>query len=445
MKRKRRKVADGYKIGAQHGYAAGYDVGFNKGYDDARHDGDSHSQTFTGTSIIIPTFNKLSFLKECIESIVSHTGIPYEIVVVDSGSTDGTAEYVASLKGAVQVYRSEMNLGFAGAVNQGLALAKGETILILNNDVVVTERWLDQLLACLNSDHTIGIVGPVTNYISGDQCIETSYDNMAQMHKFARQYNQSNRDVWQETIRITGFCMLMRRELFDRMGYFDEGFEIGNCEDDDYNVRVRLLGLKLVIARDTFIHHYGSASIKELNSQFAPIYEKNQMYYGEKWGAIEAVVERAKQSIGSHANVRSSTFYPTHVFVRDASHQLYWIEHGERFAVHAGEHIAAVTLSHRDLAPLPMIGQLTDDEALARWGQLCQNQSLGQWRDGVVMRIDGLLYQFNGQAIRWIVTDYVYRVWFATHPAPFDHVVGTEQFEQGLPIIAPIVMKATNI
>lgn len=451
--RKTRKVANGYKLGLRHGYDSGYDAGFNKGFDEARHRPDEsspdESSPFTGTSIIIPTYNKLSYLKECIESIVAHTGTPYEIVIVDSGSTDGTAQYVATLTGAVQVWQSESNLGFAGAVNQGLALARGETILILNNDVVVTERWLDQMLTCLHSDETYGIVGPVTNYISGEQCIETSYDNLSQMHQFARQYNQSNHELWQETRRLTGFCMLMRRELFDRLGYFDEGFEIGNCEDDDYNVRVRLLGLKLIIARDTFIHHYGSASMKELRTEFTRIFEKNQVYYGNKWGAVEVVVERAMQANEGEAGVNSADLYPTHVFVRDANNQLFWVEQGVRVAVQqqgeSGERSEAVTLSQCDLAQLPLIGEMTFEAVLAKRDQLFNDQTLGYWREGVVLAIGGLLYQFNGQALRWIVTDHAYQVWFSSFPAPNHQMAGVEHFPQGRPIIAPIVMKAVNI
>ena len=229
------------KQGRRDGYNAGYNQGFNKGHEDGYIRGkivgaESFGLPFEGTSVIIPTYNQVHYLKECIESIRLYTHQPYELIIIDNSSDDGTAEYLKSTEGIRYRINSD-NLGFAGAVNQGLMMARGTTLLILNNDSVVTSNWLFNLLHCLHSDPQIGIVGPVTNYISGDQLIETKYTNITEMQQFAQNYNQSDASKWVVTGRLTGFCMLMRREVFMRLGYFDEGFEIGNCEDDDYGLR----------------------------------------------------------------------------------------------------------------------------------------------------------------------------------------------------------------
>src|SRR5690606_11862015 len=120
------------------------------------------------------------------------------------------------------------------------------------------------------------LFGPTTNYISGDQQIPVPYSSLEEMHHFAKGLNdQSDPAAWKETGRLTGFCVIMRRDCFERLGYMDEGFEIGNCEDDDYALRAQLLGYRLAIAYDTFIHHHGSVSMKALGDRFDEVYGRN--------------------------------------------------------------------------------------------------------------------------------------------------------------------------
>jgi len=103
------------------------------------------------TSIIIPCWNQLEFTRRCIASLKRHTRAPWELLVINNGSTDGTKEYLAGVQdGApvpVTVIDNAINRGFPSAVNQGLQFAHGEYLVLLNNDVVVTEGWLDQLIA----------------------------------------------------------------------------------------------------------------------------------------------------------------------------------------------------------------------------------------------------------------------------------------------------------
>ena len=102
-------------------------------------------------SVIMPCWNQLEFTRQCVAALVRHTRPPWELVVVDNGSTDGTTEYLAGVQDAagvaVTVIRNGSNRGFPAAVNQGLKRARGEYLVLLNNDVVVTDGWLDQLTA----------------------------------------------------------------------------------------------------------------------------------------------------------------------------------------------------------------------------------------------------------------------------------------------------------
>src|ERR1017187_6109128 len=102
-------------------------------------------------SVIIPCWNQLEFTRKCINALMRQTGPNWELVVIDNGSTDGTGDYLAGIQDAspvpVTVIANATNRGFPAAINQGLQYARGESLVLLNNDVVVTDGWLDQLVA----------------------------------------------------------------------------------------------------------------------------------------------------------------------------------------------------------------------------------------------------------------------------------------------------------
>ena len=107
------------------------------------------------TSIIIPVWGQLEFTQQCLASLKEHTRPAWELIVIDNGSNDGTAAYLAGVRDMasvpVTVVTNLTNLGFPAAINQGLRLARGEYLVLLNNDVVVTDGWLDQLIALVNA------------------------------------------------------------------------------------------------------------------------------------------------------------------------------------------------------------------------------------------------------------------------------------------------------
>ncbi len=103
------------------------------------------------TSIIVPCWNQLEFTRLCLRALFRHTVRPWELIVVHNGSTDGTGEFLAGVQVGgrvpVTIIHNARNLGFPAAINQGLRAARGEFLVLLNNDAVVTEAWLDHLLA----------------------------------------------------------------------------------------------------------------------------------------------------------------------------------------------------------------------------------------------------------------------------------------------------------
>ena len=212
------------------------------------------------TSIIILSYNNYAYTKFCIESIRRYTKPgSYEIIVVDNASRDESVNWLR-LQSDVRGIYNQKNQGFPKGCNQGMKLASGDSILLLNNDTIVTPRWLEQLRTALYSASDIGAVSCVTNACSNFQQIEVPYKDIKGLFAFADQYNHLDSTKWEKSLTLVGFCFLFRRELYDTLGGLDEAFSPGNCEDDDFSIRIWLAGYKCILCRDTFIHHFGSAS-----------------------------------------------------------------------------------------------------------------------------------------------------------------------------------------
>ena len=211
------------------------------------------------TSIIILTYNNLIYNKICVDSIRKYTKEnTYEIVVVDNNSTDGTREWLKEQTDIVTVLNDE-NVGFPKGCNIGIGVSQKENdILFLNNDTVVTPRWLDNLKACIYSDDKIGGVASITNSCSNYQSISVPYNNIKDMIPFAEANNISNPEKWEQKVRLVAFCMLVKREVLNKIGIMDERFTPGNFEDDDLCMRIIESGYKMMLCNDSFIHHFGS-------------------------------------------------------------------------------------------------------------------------------------------------------------------------------------------
>lgn len=183
----------------------------------------------TGTSIIILTYNQLDYTKKCIESIRQYTKDNiYEVIVVDNNSTDDTVEWLKKQKD-IKIVQNNKNLGFPKGCNQGiLAARKDYDIMLLNNDIVVTYNWLTNLKKSLYGSDDIGAVGPITNKAVYYQSIKVDYKELDEMQAFAKKFNIWDTQKHEQRIRLIGFCMLIKRQVLDKVGLLDERFTPGN-------------------------------------------------------------------------------------------------------------------------------------------------------------------------------------------------------------------------
>jgi len=248
-------------------------------------------------SIVIVAYNELKYTKFCIESVLKYTQFPYKLVLVDNGSTDGTEDYFRSMDGAV-VIRNETNAGFPCGANAGLRAADGAYMVLLNNDTIVTDGWLTKLVQAAESDETVGLVGPLTNHSKGAQLLERrEFGDRREIEEYAERVASRNAGQWRVTNGLAGFCMLIKREVVERIGYLDERFGIGNFEDDDYCVRARQAGFDLLIAMDCFIYHFGERTFLALGIEgegWLTLLRENEGLFREKWG--QALKEGERRS-----------------------------------------------------------------------------------------------------------------------------------------------------
>ena len=239
-------------------------------------------------SILVVSYNGLDHTRLCLESMRRNTLYPnWEVIVVDNGSSDGSAEFLtawASEQPNAHIILNRHNAGFAVGNNQALAAATSDYLVLLNNDTITPNGWLPRLVRHL-ADPAIGLVVSVTNFAGNESRIEVDYTDLEGMEAFAADYARDH-DGEVFDIRVAAmYCVALRREVYETVGPLDERFSVGLFEDDDYSHRVRLAGWRVVCAEDAFVHHFGQAAFKKLNpAELQAIWDRNRQRYEDKWG-----------------------------------------------------------------------------------------------------------------------------------------------------------------
>jgi len=248
-------------------------------------------------SIVVLCCNEVESTQACLESVRRHTKRPYELILIDNGSTDATPSLLDAVKSwpdpvRVEVIRNDSNRGYAAGVNQGIAAAKGEWLVMLNNDTIVTPHWLADLIRVAVSEDA-ALVGPVSNYAPEPQQVARSYADVPGLDVFAAARRSAFEGKTLDHPRLTGFCLLAHRQALQKVGVLDEAFGTGFFEDDDLCLRIRKAGLKLRVALGVYIHHEGSRTFRSLGIDTATLLQENLGKFREKWGDEEASHYRA--------------------------------------------------------------------------------------------------------------------------------------------------------
>jgi GT2 family glycosyltransferase/glycosyltransferase involved in cell wall biosynthesis len=216
-------------------------------------------------TIVIPTFNNLELTRQCLDAIARTTEPgTAEIVVVDNASSDGTPAFLreAEAERRLRAVLNAENRGFSAACNQGAALARGSFVLFLNNDTVPQPGWLDALLATA-ADETVGIVGSKLLYadgtiqhagvVVGEREGDPHPYHVYLCHPADAPHVSRTRDLQM----VTGACLLIRRDVFEQLGGFDEAFWNGH-EDLDLCLKTRAAGFRVVYCGASVVFHLES-------------------------------------------------------------------------------------------------------------------------------------------------------------------------------------------
>jgi N-acetylglucosaminyl-diphospho-decaprenol L-rhamnosyltransferase len=226
-------------------------------------------------AVVIPAWNGVDYTRGCLASLKADAAAGAELLLIDNGSVDGTAEFLAALDG-VTVITNPANRGCATAWNQGVKAASREWIVLLNNDVVMAAQWLDGMVA-FAEESGVDVVTPA---------IREGPLNYA-LPAYAKDFVREMKPVQRLGV-ANGICFMVRRRVFEKTGFFDEKFRIGQFEDEDFFLRAKLAGFKLGTTGRAFLHHFGSVTQNAIRSDAAAdpgSYEaENRAYYRKKWG-----------------------------------------------------------------------------------------------------------------------------------------------------------------
>lgn len=242
----------------------------------------------TPVSVIIPTWNRRALLERLLMQLAAQSHPILEVIVVDNGSTDGSAALAEQEQ--CRVIRFDTNQGFARAVNAGVREAAAEWVVILNNDVGIPSDWLQRMMAGLaetpGSSFAIGkLCRPGTNYLDG------TFDLLAASGCAWRAGNgREDSAAWNDQRAIHFMPLtaaICRRDLFEQTGYLDEDFE-SYLEDIDFSLRSALAGARGVYVPHAVGWHEGSATLGVWHPDTVRRLSRNQVmlvakHYPRNW------------------------------------------------------------------------------------------------------------------------------------------------------------------
>lgn len=246
-------------------------------------------------TVLIPIHDAYHQTRQCIESVLENTDPSHSVVLLDDATSDiRLLEYmtkVASRFSHVTITPFDSNHGYIKTVNRGIAESSGD-VVVLNSDTQVTSGWLEKLLECLHSKEIIGIVCPLSNNATlltiPDPNSVNRLDHLpAQL--VSGLVEKSSRKRYPAIPTAVGFCMLIRRELINKIGLFDEVYGRGYSEECDYSMRAWRAGYEVTCADNAYVYHEGGASFSRISSQLTQIYENENILYRRFPDYLEAV------------------------------------------------------------------------------------------------------------------------------------------------------------
>jgi O-antigen biosynthesis protein len=245
-------------------------------------------------SFVLLCFNKWNLTKQAITTLIESLNPSYfergiELIIVNNGSVDetkfGLIKMERKYKDILQIKTVHLdeNSGYPVGINSGLEHCSGEMITIISNDLVFPENWLDGLVSAIENDHTIGVAVPYLTYASGPQHTGASFQSLDEMNEYAQNFMESNKDTILHLNRVIGAVMVFRKKVIDLIGGNDFWYGVGNYDDDDWSLRIRISGHRLALVGSSFVHHLGSMTYREDSYSYNSTLEVNYQKFLKKW------------------------------------------------------------------------------------------------------------------------------------------------------------------
>ena len=243
------------------------------------------------TSIVIPVFNKADFTFQCLRSLVNELDFSRtEVIVVNNASTDSTNDLLTRFTHLIRVINNVENKGFVEASNQGAAIARGKYLLFLNNDTIVLPHWLDELVETLDKDASIGAAGSMFLYPDGhiqEAGAIVWRDGHAHHYGWGNFPDDRRFNFARDVDYCSAASLLIRKDLFDQLGGFDELFAPAYYEDIDLCFGVRSLGKRVVYQpASRIIHFEGATAGRDVRVGAKQFQELNREKFLNKWRAV---------------------------------------------------------------------------------------------------------------------------------------------------------------
>ena len=243
-------------------------------------------------AVIIVTWNAEKFIEPCLAALLAQAYEPLRVIVVDNGSTDGSAALVEPFAPTVRLIQNQQNLGFAGGNNvgirqiiEGTALRDAsavDIVILLNPDTVVQPGWLAAIVETFDRDPSIGIVGCKALYPDGETIQHAGGQikpDGSSMH-----WGQGEKDVGQfdefvDRDYVTGAAMAIQRRVLDRLGPLDAGYHPAFYEETDYCFRTRRAGFRVVYQPRAILLHHESPLIANLGYRQHEMFQRNRLRF----------------------------------------------------------------------------------------------------------------------------------------------------------------------
>jgi GT2 family glycosyltransferase len=235
-------------------------------------------------SVVVVNWNRKDLLRACLASLARQSDVIFETIVVDNGSSDGSAA-VAEREFGLQVIRNAENRGFCAANNQGIAAARGEFIALLNNDAEAEPGWLAALHRACSSRPDIGMAASKVLVWEDPRRIDKAghliFPDGQNRGRGSGALDAGQFDHEEEVLWPDGCAAMYRKEMLDRIGGFDEDF-FAYADDAELGLRGRIAGWKCVYAPDAVVRHHRGATMGKDSAPRLRLIERNRVLLAVK-------------------------------------------------------------------------------------------------------------------------------------------------------------------